>query len=198
MKLDSIENRSTGVLIKKHRQLKKMTQHELGKKLKRSQADVSRMEAGDYVPGDTETIKKLEEILDIPNGILVYLIDSRRERGSLSRSYPLINGILNETLRMMNGDELAMTFSRVEQRLALFREDKQELAYNLIAFFVNQLDLKSDPENGLRPLIHYFAEWNRAIETWKGASSPGTTYVLPGKVPNTGLNAEPDTKSNEK
>jgi len=181
-----------GPQIRTFRKSKNLTQQELAEKVKIPQPSIAKIEGGGYLPRDLVLIGKLEDALDIPKGQLKKLISKRRKYSSLAESFPHLTELCREIVARMNDDQLPITIVRVEKRLDLFKENKTKLAENLISFLFGNLSPEGAPDNGLRPLIHYYANWNDAIEQWDGSASCNCSYTLPGRRLTAGLCGEPD------
>jgi len=153
----------------------------------------SRIEGDTLLPKQPEIIKRLEQKLEFPQGYLAAKIKRReKEKRSLYRDYQNILGLLKMLLIVMNNDVLPITLIRVEKRIEEFAEDRRLLALNISDYFMGKLELDSEPENGLRPLIHYIANRNEAINNWGKWLSKTATYTLPGEKSTAGLCGEPD------
>jgi len=188
-----VELRTLGIEIMTRRKQLEFSLREVAEAVHINPSTQSRIEGDTLLPKQPEIIRRLEEKLEFPQGYLAAKIKRReKEKRSLYRDYQNILGLLKMLLIVMSDDVLPITLLRVERRIEDFNEDRRLLALNLSDYFMGKLELDSEPANGLRPLIHYIANRNEAIDSWGRKSSKTATYTLPGEKSTAGLCGEPD------
>jgi transcriptional regulator with XRE-family HTH domain len=153
--------------IKDSRAKKKYSQRKLAALIGISHGYLARIEGGHAVPLANDMVLKMAEVLDIPEEDLIEAAERERIirlnlENSLPNSYSLVQGILS----VMNEETQRITFDFFERRILQFREDKTLLAVNFANYLVGNLTLDEKPDNGLRPLKHYFIPWCSEIEEW--------------------------------
>jgi len=115
-----------------------------------------------------EDLRALAPHLDLPLDVLMAMAKHERDTRRRTRfAIACISNILEAAVIQMSPVEQIETVSRVGNRIKLFREDSDELAYNVALFLTGKLELDELPKNGLRPLRHYICPITQDIEEWE-------------------------------
>lgn len=154
-----------GEAIRKKRKEMKMSQADLGGVTGIHPGYIARIESDGSVPG-VEKIHILAEVLEIPENKLQKLGALTNGNLDVLSNYPNLMEILQRAVFSMTDGEAKDTLQRIDQRIALFREDKDALASNVKMSFLGELALHEKPQNGLRPLSHYVVQWSREVDEW--------------------------------
>jgi len=154
-------------MIKEAREKKGLTQRELAGLVNRSHGNIARIEGSHTVPKKENAIREIAKALDIDEEELVEEAwCARQGREDLITVFPAIYSLVLTILDVSSDEDLAKTLNMFEKRLFLLRENEEKLAANFINYLTGRLGLTDDPENGLRPISHYFMPWCSKIEEW--------------------------------
>lgn len=122
-----------------------------------------RIESDGFVPG-SEMLCKLASVLDIHDQKLQVLARLSKGKADMLSQYKNLREVFNEALYQMTTEERRDTLELIDKRIGLWQEDPKELAHNLKEFLLGRVGLEEEPENGLRPLIHYVSPWSQEID----------------------------------
>jgi len=153
----------------------KIKRHFLGYSLKKlaeivhsTPGTISKIENGHLLPFRKDFIRDLASALGIDQEELLSSVAfERRKASSWDKDYPNTHSLIKLVIRVMDNNERNLTFEFFERRILLFKEDEVELAVNFANYLLGHVKLSDLPENGLRPLSHYFLPWSSEIELWQ-------------------------------
>jgi len=156
-----------GEVIREYREEIKMTQAQLAEKIGISAGYLAKIELDYTLPSSDELIGKLAEALGLDVATMLKEVHKQRVyRGRSVVSMKNIISILQLLPSIMDESTIDRTIKRVDRRIGEFDENKKMLAENVARFLTGDLQLNQKPDNGLRPLSHYIADWGTEIEEW--------------------------------
>jgi len=150
---------------------------------------LARVEKDMHIPSNAKTIRSIEKSLHIDEGYLRDYFEHWKSERSLRNLKNFMN-LIRISIKIMKESQFIIV-SRIDHRIRVFDEDKRLLASNFIEYLSGDLRIDEKPENGLRPLCHYFDEFSPEINNkWIQNSS---SFKPPRDFKkNAGLRGEPN------
>ena len=127
---------------------------------------IARIEADGAIPG-ARKLQQLATALNIPFEEIQSLIEnSHKSLWTVKQEYPETLYLFAKCLLQMNEEDIKTTFGRFENRLRYFEDDKDKVADNIKKYFIGELKSTDRPNNGTRPLCHYWISHSKEVEEW--------------------------------
>ena len=159
--------KNPGSIIRERRLQAGLTQKELSEEVRVSESYLSRLERSQVGLGDPSVAERIERTLDIEHGLLWNSFKSERvSLQELKRTLPHFLLIIQYLVQTMSAFEQIETIGMFEGRIIAFDEDPRTLADNLRRVLIGELEPDEDPENGTRPLSHYWKPLTAANQLW--------------------------------
>lgn len=141
---------------------------QLAKKLGITKGYLSRIELNQVPPPSYKILWNLTCILELDMKAIQYLLEtSPISYGTLKEKYRGFIDLLRKVIGNMNDQEIEATFGRLEERLAMFEDPADLIVDTFKKFLLRKIGYSEDPENGGRPISHYFEDWSEKLDSWE-------------------------------
>lgn len=161
-------NPNLGRYLRDRRTALGWTLNDVAKRASISESYISKLE-NDRIPlPPRNTLLPIMTALGVDEDEINHLL-SRREIDfrDIQKAYPVITKILTLALGRMTIEELKESLDLIERRLQELNEDENIVAENVAKLLAGALKPSDLPDDGSRPLNHYWKKWDREIEEWK-------------------------------